>query len=259
MKGQAENSGPYCIRKALQPAGLAWSLKSWDIIFQHADRRLARSCRKTLDDYEGAVVFGGPMSANDPDEFIKRETDWLQVPLREEKPFLGICLGAQMLAKHLGGEVYEHPEQHAEIGYYPIKPTQAGSAMMEWPDHVYHWHREGFSLPTDATLLASGEEYPNQAYVYGKNAFGVQFHSEVTHWMMNKWTVKAAHRFVLPGAQNREQQFEGRALHDPAVHKWLKEFLQLWVGPATTEKKGTLDSGRESGANDVPVSKRRVA
>ena len=57
----------------------------------------------TLEDHAGAVVFGGPMSANDDEDFIRREIDWLSVPLSENKPFLGICLGAQMLVRHLGG------------------------------------------------------------------------------------------------------------------------------------------------------------
>jgi len=103
---------------------------------------------------------------------------------------------------------------------------------MNWPDHVYQWHSEGFSLPNDAMLLATGEEYPNQAYKYGENAYGVQFHSEVTHYMMHKWTIKAAHRFSSPGAQNREQQFEARPKHDPQVKQWLEDFLNHWVGPA---------------------------
>jgi GMP synthase (glutamine-hydrolysing) len=60
---------------------------------------------ETLDGHAGAVVFGGPMSANDQDEFVRRETEWLSVPLKENRPFLGICLGAQMLANHLGGRL----------------------------------------------------------------------------------------------------------------------------------------------------------
>ncbi len=187
---------------------------------------------ETLEEYVGAIVFGGPMSANDNEDFIKREIDWMSVPLKENKPFFGICLGAQMLSKHLGGDVKPRKDEYAEIGYYPIKSTQAGDTLMQWPDHVYQWHTEGFSIPQDATLLASGEEYPNQAYKYGDNAYGVQFHSEVTHLMMNKWTTKAAHRFSLPGAQNREQQFAARPIHDPAIREWLEAFLNHWIGPA---------------------------
>ena len=185
---------------------------------------------QTMEDYAGAVVFGGPMSANDKDEYIRREIDWMEIPLKENKPLFGICLGAQMLSLHLGGEVKANKDEFAEIGYYPISPTNEGAEMMDWPSMVYHWHREGFSLPTDATLLASGEEYPNQAFKYGDNAYGVQFHSEVTHWMMNRWTTKAAHRLVLNGAQDREAHFKGRMRYDAPVAKWLQNFLDIWVG-----------------------------
>ena len=103
---------------------------------------------ETLADHAGAVIFGGPMSANDGDEFVKRETDWLAVPLRENRPFLGICLGAQMLVNHLGGKVEGHGDGLVEIGWYPIAPTEEGKALMHWPEMVYQFHREGFSLPT---------------------------------------------------------------------------------------------------------------
>ena len=81
---------------------------------------------ETLDGHAGAVIFGGPMSANDADEYIRREIDWIEVPLREQRPFLGICLGAQMLARQLGAPVAPHPQGRAQIGYYPIRPTAAG-------------------------------------------------------------------------------------------------------------------------------------
>ena len=86
---------------------------------------------ETLDDHAGAVIFGGPMSANDPDDFVRREIDWIAVPLREQRPFLGICLGAQMLAMQLGARVAPHPQGRAEIGYYPIRPTAAGLALCQ--------------------------------------------------------------------------------------------------------------------------------
>ena len=189
----------------------------------------------TLEDHCGAVIFGGPMSANDPDEFIKREIDWISVPLRENKPFLGICLGAQMLSKQLGGKVCCNDREFAEIGYYPITPTEEGAAMMDWPKMIYQWHREGFSLPSGATLLAWGEEYPNQAIRVGENAYGVQFHAELTFAMVHRWTIKGAHRFCLNGAQDRDRHIEGRYLYDADVRRWLVDFLRLWVGPADND------------------------
>src|SRR3979409_2802124 len=65
---------------------------------------------ETLDGHAGAVIFGGPMSANDPDDFVRREIDWIAVPLREQRPFLGICLGAQMLAMQLGARGAPPPD-----------------------------------------------------------------------------------------------------------------------------------------------------
>lgn len=187
---------------------------------------------ETLADHAGAVMFGGPMSANDPDEFVKRETDWLAVPLKEERPLLGICLGAQKLVRHLGGAVEFDPQGRVEVGYYGIEPTEAGKEMMAWPDMVYQWHREGFDLPSGATLLAKGEVFPNQAFRYGKSAYALQFHTELTLAMMLRWTIKGAHRMELPGAQNRQEHIAGRMLYDRAISQWLDDFLDIWIGTA---------------------------
>ncbi|MFO1121697.1 MAG: glutamine amidotransferase [Hyphomicrobiales bacterium] len=184
----------------------------------------------TMSSHDGAVIFGGPMSANDADDWIAREIAWIEVALREEKPFLGVCLGAQMLAKQLGGTVGPHPEGTVEIGYYPIRPDAAGEALGPWPEHVYHWHREGFSLPHGAERIATGDTFENQAFRYGKNAWGIQFHPEVTRQTMHRWTVLGAHRFVMPGAQPATAHLHGNLLHDPPVKRWLTQFMDTWLG-----------------------------
>jgi GMP synthase (glutamine-hydrolysing) len=187
----------------------------------------------TMHDHAGAVIFGGPMSANDSEEFLRSEIDWIGVPLRDQKPYLGICLGAQMMATHLGARVFPHPEGHAEIGYYPIKPTEAGLRVTaEWPDHVYQWHREGFDLPAGAELLAVGESaFEVQAFRYA-TGYALQFHPEVTHAMMYRWLVRGAHRLELPGAKQRHEHVSGRAVHDYALRNWLTAFLDRWIGCA---------------------------
>lgn len=179
----------------------------------------------TLEDHAGAVVFGGPMSANGDEDFIRREIDWLSVPLSENKPFLGICLGAQMLVRHLGGAVGPHHEGMTEIGWYPLEATEKGRALMEWPSMVYQFHREGFDLPAGAELLASGSTYPNQAFRYGENAWGIQFHGELTRAMMHRWVVHGAHRFELPGAQVGRAHLDGRMDHDAPLRDWMDRFL----------------------------------
>ena len=185
---------------------------------------------ETLEHHAGAVVFGGPMSANDEDDFVRRETEWLKVPLRENRPLLGICLGAQMLVNHLGGKVEGHGDGLVEIGWYPLEATEEGKALMQWPEMVYQFHREGFSLPKDAVLLATAETYPNQAFRYGANAWGIQFHAELTQLMMHRWVVHGAHRFELPGAQPGRDHLGGRLIWDMHLKRWLHEFLAAIFG-----------------------------
>lgn len=188
-----------------------------------------------LGDHAGAVIFGGPMSANDEDDFIRREIEWISVPLKENKPFLGICLGAQMLARNLGSKVRRHDGGMSEIGYFRLNPTEDGerlalAAGKPWPSHVYHWHSEGFDCPCGAQKLASGEEtFPNQAIRYGKTGFGIQFHPEVTYAMMCRWTTHAREKLKMPGAQDRKVQLAGRAQYDPQVAHWLSGFLDYWI------------------------------
>ena len=120
-----------------------------------------------------------------------------------------------MLAKHLGAAVWEHPGGRAEIGYYPARPDRGRAAAAAeswgtpWPSHVYHWHREGFDCPSGAETLATGDDFPTQAISVGPAAYGLQFHPEVTHAMICRWTVRAAERLALPGAQDRDPADRG--------------------------------------------------
>ncbi len=189
----------------------------------------------SLEGHAGVVIFGGPMSANDRarEPYIQAEIDWLAVPLSEERPLLGVCLGAQMLAMFLGAAVRPHPERRVEIGYHPIMETEAGRRIAPWPKAVYQWHQEGFDLPAGARLLARGEAFENQAFAYGPAAFGVQFHPEITYAMVNRWTSANPDKLRLPGAMSRQAQFHAHFRHVGAVGTWLDAFLTHWVsGPA---------------------------
>ena len=188
---------------------------------------------ETLREHAAAVIFGGPMSANDDDDFIRREIDWIAaVPLKEDRPFLGICLGAQMCARALGGRVFPHPQGQAEIGYYPIRPTPAGLAVVnDWPEQVYQWHREGFDLPSGTELLAEGDIFRTQAFRY-RTGFAIQFHAEVTHAMMCRWTTRGATRMEMPGAKPRAAHFADREVYDYSARAWLGVFLERWISVA---------------------------
>ena len=184
---------------------------------------------ETLENHCGAVIFGGPMSANDKDAFICAETEWIGVALKEEKPFFGICLGAQMLANHLGAKVGFHPEEIAEIGYYPLVTTADGVPFGTFPGHVYQWHREGFELARGAQLLATSiGAYPNQAFGY-RSAVGVQFHPEITYAQVHRWTGHNLARLGMKGARERHEHIQGHIDHAPKVHAWLDRFLARWA------------------------------
>ena len=188
----------------------------------------------TLAGHHGAIIFGGPMSANDNEAYIKNEIDFCGQALTEDKPFLGICLGAQMLVKQCGGRVEGAACGGVEIGWYPLRATEAGQKLMAWPEMVYHFHREGFDLPSGFELLATADLYPNQAYRVGQNAWGVQFHGELTEAMMRRWAVKGADRFCLPNAQNGNAHLEGRLLYDHGLRRWMEGFLALVFGKPET-------------------------
>ena len=128
--------------------------------------------------YELVLVLGGAASANDP--ALDGEAALLAAAARAGRTTVGICLGAQLLARGLGGHVYRG--ETPEIGVSPIALTDAGRAtpLLAGLDGapVFQWHFDGFSLPPGATLLASSPGYPQQAFAFGARAFGVQFHPE---------------------------------------------------------------------------------
>ncbi len=185
---------------------------------------------ETLAEHDGAVIFGGPMSANDTDDFVKRETDWIGVALDEGAPFLGVCLGGQMLSKFLGGQVDLHPNAHVEIGYRDIAPVGACYDEGPWPTRVFQWHKEGFTVPSGAELLTrGGPDFPNQAFRYGATAVGIQFHPEITYAMVSRWSGHNPHKLEQVGAQPRAQQLRDHIAHGPNVRQWLSRFISGWV------------------------------
>ncbi len=184
----------------------------------------------TLAHHTGAVIFGGAQSANDKLDFIKREIDWLGVVLKEQKPYLGICLGAQMLAHHLGARVDCCNHGRVEIGYHPVRQIDQGRVLGTLPERLYQWHREGFELPSGADLLATSDgAFANQAFLYGPAALGVQFHPEIMHTQINSWSGSNPVRLLMRGAHHRQDQLAAHLVHAPRVHSWLDQMLRRWV------------------------------
>jgi GMP synthase (glutamine-hydrolysing) len=182
--------------------------------------------------YAAALVFGGPMSANDNEPYLRQEMTWIQQVLAADLPYLGICLGAQMLAKVLGAQVKPHSQAVEEIGYYPVYATAAGQAL--FPPHMktYQWHKEGFEMPEDAVLLACGDDFPNQAFRWGDRAYGLQFHPEMTTQMVEAWTTQGADLIALNASSNvqcRSTQLAAHAQYSADVDRWLETFLKNWL------------------------------
>lgn len=129
------------------------------------------------------IILGGPMSANDEPvhPWLAAEKDFLRRFLATDKPTLGICLGAQLMAAALGATI--RPNPCPEIGWFPIHATPTDNPeLYRFPESLdaFHWHGETFDLPENATRLASSEACANQAFQIGNSCVGLQFHLETT-------------------------------------------------------------------------------
>jgi GMP synthase (glutamine-hydrolysing) len=139
---------------------------------------------------DALILMGGPMSANDAEPWVRNELAGIETCLSCSRPVLGICLGAQVLAKALGARVYRNRVK--EIGWFPIDWTDSAAgdrlfADFRSPETVFHWHGETFDLPAEAVWLARSERCMHQAFRYGENSYGLQFHIEVTPGMITDW------------------------------------------------------------------------
>ena len=222
-----------------EPGAIGQYLKGNGIPLDIRRPRFGDTLPRTMDRHAGAIIFGGPMSANDPDGYIKEEIDWIGIPLSEGKPILGICLGAQMLAKYLGASVHSHHAGRVEAGYEPIAARDEAQMFGPWPSHVYQWHGEGFTLPHGAVSLAEGAVFQNQAFRFGHCAFGFQFHPEITLAMIHRWIAYKAAWLSQPGAQSPARHVRAHTLHGAIMRAWIAQFLEKWLGSAQGIKAST--------------------
>jgi GMP synthase (glutamine-hydrolysing) len=139
------------------------------------------------------VSLGGPMNVYEEEKypFLKLEDSFLKDAVKKEVPILGICLGAQLLAKAVGAKVERAKAK--EIGWYKIPLTSEGKEdpLFHGIDNelnVFQWHGDTFNIPDGGKHLAESKLCPNQAFKYGRNAYGIQFHVEVTEQMIIEWT-----------------------------------------------------------------------
>ncbi|HWB83622.1 MAG TPA: gamma-glutamyl-gamma-aminobutyrate hydrolase family protein [Bryobacteraceae bacterium] len=165
-------------------------LESRGISLEFADLCREDALVPDIEDAAGLVFMGGPMSANDEFDYLRREQEWIARAADEHKPVLGVCLGAQLIARTLGARVYRN--QVKEVGWFDIHKTDAAErdplfSRMRETETVFHWHGETFDLPRGAEWLAYSEACRHQAFRVGEGIYGLQFHLEMTPEMITDW------------------------------------------------------------------------
>lgn len=185
---------------------------------------------------KAVVVLGGPMNVYEEDQypFLKDENDFIRRVLDAQMPYFGICLGSQLLAKAAGAKVVRSPVK--EIGWYKIALTPDGkndALLKDFKDDedIYHWHGDMFEIPTNGVLLATGPGCPHQAFVVGKNAYGFQFHMEITDKSIKEWCDEYSAN-DLPGRKEHgaamlEGYYKNKARFDQQAVRLYENFLKI--------------------------------
>lgn len=162
------------------------------ISYRYVDTSKGRPVFPSIKSISALIVMGGPMGVYEADRFpfLKRELAYIKKAIAAEKPVLGICLGSQLIAHALGARVY--PNKRKEIGWYRVRLTPEGkkdSLFKGGPASpwVFQWHGDTFDLPPGARLLASSALCKNQAFRFGDNVYGLQYHLEVDEAMIREW------------------------------------------------------------------------
>ena len=182
------------------------------------------------------VVLGGPIGVYEDEAypFIRDELAILRARLDAGRAVLGICLGCQMLARALGGAVY--PGGHKEIGWGPLTLTEAGHASplaaLADGTPVLHWHGDTFDLPAGATLLASTDLYPHQAFAWGQRTLGLQFHLETNARGLERWFIGHAGEIAHTPGLNVLALRAATAHHAAAAEERGRRCLSAWLDQA---------------------------
>ena len=189
-----------------------------------------------LSEISAIVLYGGEMNVDMIDRFpfLSDERIYVRKAVDAGLPYLGICLGAQMLARALDHDVY--PAGIREFGFNALHPTAAAAddellSVFRDGDMVFHWHEDTFELPDGATLLATGDEVHLQAFGYGSTAWGLQFHFDADRAEIELWLETAGEDEVRAWGKTTEQildetdrYIEG---HEVRARELLRRFAEV--------------------------------
>ena len=180
-----------------------------------------------LEQADALVVFGGPMSVNDPE--MASELTLIKQFLQQQKPYLGICLGAQFLNLAYGGQVTRCPTGQVQMGWHPLGERDRRFADLDW---VYQWHSEWIDPADQFRIRCKDPQGRIQAIQNGVH-WGIQFHPEVDNEMRQRWLDRAAHKLIGPGAKPAETHVTDAVEHEPSIEAWCKTFLIHWLRAKT--------------------------
>jgi GMP synthase (glutamine-hydrolysing) len=178
----ADNEGPGLIE---------YSLRQNKIPFRSLNLKPGTHLPK-MNGFSHIVLLGGPMNVYEEDRypFLKEEDFFIKEAIQKGKTVLGICLGAQLIAKALGAKIYKSSIK--EIGWYDVSLTEEGSkdpyfSFLPETFPVFQWHGDTFEIPKSGKLIATSSPISHQAFRYGEKVYGLQFHLEVTEDMIHEW------------------------------------------------------------------------
>ncbi|MCW8917466.1 MAG: type 1 glutamine amidotransferase [Gammaproteobacteria bacterium] len=219
----------------------AGSIEAWALAQGHTlttTRFYAQEPFPALATFDLLVIMGGPMSIHDEHlySWLKGEKWFARQVIDSGRPVLGVCLGAQLLAEVLGGEVY--PGKQKEIGWFPIVLDEGfilhplGAQLAPRPT-VFHWHGETFTLPPGAQRIATSAACDNQGFIYRDQVIALQFHLETTPESAQSIVEHCGDELVdAPYIQSAEAIL-GNSDHYSAINSTMRqmlEYLEVQVG-----------------------------
>jgi GMP synthase-like glutamine amidotransferase len=185
-----------------------------------------------LPEFDMLTVMGGPMSANDEPvlPWLAPEIARVGDAIASDKIVLGVCLGAQIIAKALGAKVYKGAQK--EIGWFPVRAEAAHALFEGLPVEfmAFHWHGETFDLPAKAERLASTPLTPNQAFAVGKKVLGLQFHMEATKESVNALMANAANEIGAGAYEQKPDAIRAGIGHCALLRAHLDRILDNLAG-----------------------------
>ena len=186
-----------------------------------------------IEDIAGLIFLGSPVSVNDSLSWIEEEIEFIQLAIEKNVPVLGICFGAQLMARAMGAEVCSAASM--QIGWHRVKSSQQVQTIFKdsaLPAFftAFEWHGDTFSIPVGAVPLFTADCIENQGFAY-KNCLALQFHPEITESMIFEWLDRYGQCLLKPTActQSRNEVLENLKKRLSAQRLVADELFGWWL------------------------------